>query len=37
LAGVTTVGALHRNKDEPDPSGLQERAPGRTEGSRKGL
>ena len=28
----TTVGSLHRNKDEPDPSGLQERAPGRTAG-----
>src|ERR1700692_3435576 len=28
----TTVASLHRNKDEPDPSGLQERAPGRTAG-----
>ena len=33
----TTVGSLHRNKDEPDPSGLQERAPGRTEGPRRAL
>ncbi len=33
----TTVGSLHRNKDEPDPSGLQERAPGRTEGPRRAI